>query len=442
MEESAASQPGAAQAPRPRRPERQQIVLRRALALGGGLIVLILIVLGVKGCLDARAHRALSDYARNVTQIVEETNKTSKDFFGKLAEPGELSVTDFVEAVNADRSAMESYASRVDGLSAPGDMGKAQSSLEIVYDLRSGAMDEIANEMSTALANVGAEKATKVIANQMEKLLASDVVYASVVRPEIDRVLADNGIEGDDVPESVFLPEGTKWLDEATISRRARGASAAATAGETGGVHGLGLLGTGIDGTALVAESSAAVSAEETPEVEVEVQNQGESTESGVTVSVTVSGGAPISETIDSIEPQETQTVVIPLTPAPTGTGRTRSRSRLGPRREHHQQQRSHLHGRIRIGTAGCEDRLPRSGGHLHRGRPARSGSRGRLRADARPPRSTTRSSPSNAARRSGRWFPSRTRSRGRCAPPSTRSPSRPARWRSSASTTIGCAPT
>ena len=53
------------------------------------LIVLILIVLGVKGCLDARANRALSDYARNVTQIVEETEQTSKAFFGKLSDPGE-----------------------------------------------------------------------------------------------------------------------------------------------------------------------------------------------------------------------------------------------------------------------------------------------------------------------------------------------------------------
>src|SRR5690242_19977149 len=42
-----------------RRPERQQIMLRRALALVGGLVLLILVVLGVKGCLDARANREL-----------------------------------------------------------------------------------------------------------------------------------------------------------------------------------------------------------------------------------------------------------------------------------------------------------------------------------------------------------------------------------------------
>ena len=110
-----------------RRPERQQIMLRRVLALGGGLVVLILIVLGVKGCLDARAHRALSDYSRDVSQIVDETEQTSKTFFGKLEDPGSLSVTEFTAEVNADRSAMDNYASRVDGLSAPGDMGRAQT---------------------------------------------------------------------------------------------------------------------------------------------------------------------------------------------------------------------------------------------------------------------------------------------------------------------------
>ena len=294
-------------------------MLRRGLALGGGLLILILLVLGVKGCLDARAHRALSDYSRDVREIVEETQTTSKAFFDQLSNPGELSVTDYVEKVNADRSAMESYASRVDGLSAPGSMGSAQNALETVYDLRRGAMDEIAEEVSTALADVGAEKATKVITAQMSKLYGSDVVYASIVRPEINRVLGENGIEGDGVPASEFLPEGTKWLDESTVSSALGGVSGAET-GETEGVHGLGLIGTSIGGTPLVADSSVAVEAGGTPEVEVEVENQGESTESGVNVSVTVAGSSPVAETIDSIGPQETETIVIPLTPAPTGT--------------------------------------------------------------------------------------------------------------------------
>jgi hypothetical protein len=198
-------------------------------------------------------------------------------------------------------------------------MGKAQKALEFVFDLRAGAMDEIANEMSTALGEVGSQKAISVIAKQMQKLFASDVLYKAVVRPEINRVLAENGIEGDDVPESVVLPEGTKWLDPAAISSALGLVSGAGTGASTPGIHGLGLLGTSINGTSLASESTNAVAAEETPEVEVEVQNQGNSTENEVIVSAKVTGVGTLNQTISSIGAGETQTVVIPLTPTPKG---------------------------------------------------------------------------------------------------------------------------
>ena len=293
-------------------------MLRRLLALGAALVVLILIVLGVKGCLDARARGALSDYARNVEQIVNETNQTSKRFFEKLEDPGNLSVTEFTSEIEADRSAMVNYASRAEGLSAPGELSSAQHSLELVYVLRSSAMEQIANKVPTALGEAGAQKATAAIARQMQRLLAGDVIYESVTRPEINGKLADNGIEGDDVPKSTFLPDGTKWLDEAEVQSALGKVNGATTETTTGGVHGLGLLGVRIGETELVAEAPNAVVTEGTPEVEVEVQNQGESTENGITVVVIANGKETLGE-IASIEAGATGTAVVPLTPAPKG---------------------------------------------------------------------------------------------------------------------------
>jgi len=291
-------------------------MLRRGLALGGGLLLLILIVLGVKGCLDARAHSALSDYTRKVAEIVEGTEQTSKDFFKKLEDPGSSSVTDFVAGVDADRSAIDSYRSRVESLSAPGDMKRAQSNLELVYELRAGAMDQIAEKMPTALGDAGAEKAMGAIAKQMQKLLASDVVYEQVVRPEIDGVLANNGITDSDVPKSTVLPD-EKWLEESTVSD-ALGAISGNSGAATQGVHGLGLIGTSVNGSELVEGGATTVAGEEGVEVEVTVQNQGESTENGVTVSVTVEGNTLQGE-IDELGAGEEGTATIPLTPAPTG---------------------------------------------------------------------------------------------------------------------------
>ncbi|MFT3864795.1 MAG: CARDB domain-containing protein [Solirubrobacterales bacterium] len=293
-------------------------MLRRLLALGGALVVLILIVIGVKGCLDARARSALSDYARNVEQIVNETAQTSKSFFGKLENPEGLSVTEFEGQVNADSSAMDNYASRVEGLGAPGGMSGAQKSLELVYELRASAMDTIAKKMGTALGEAGAAKATASIANQMQKLLAADVLYESVTRPEINGKLADNGIEGDDVPKSTFLPEATKWLDEKEVESALASVSGSSTGSTSGGVHGLGLVATRIGETELTAEVANSVVTEGTPEVEVEVENQGESTENGITV-VVVADGTETTQTISTLEAGATGTAIVPLTPAPEG---------------------------------------------------------------------------------------------------------------------------
>ena len=291
-------------------------MLRRGLALGGGLILLILIVLGIKGCLDARANRELSDYARNVAQIVEETQQTSKAFFERLEDPGNASVTDFVDQVNADRSAMDTYAARIDDLGAPGDMSSAQANLELTYELRANAMDEIAEKMNTALGEAGAEKATEGIAKQMQKLLAADVVYEQVVRPEVDSVLASNGISDSDLPESTFLPD-EKWLEESTVSDALAAVSGGSTSSASG-VHGTELVGVVVNGTELVEGAPSTVAGEEGVEVEVQVQNQGESTESGVTVAVTYEGNTVKGE-IDELPVGEVGTALIPLTPPPSG---------------------------------------------------------------------------------------------------------------------------
>jgi len=82
-------------------------------------------------------------------------------------------------------------------------------------------------------------------------------------------------------------------------------------------VHGLELTGVSVNGTEL-GEETASVAAEETPEVEVTVENQGESTENSIGVTVVVDG-SEVQGSIESIGAGETGSVAIPLTPAPSG---------------------------------------------------------------------------------------------------------------------------
>lgn len=300
------------------------MLVRRAIALGAGLLVLILLVFGAKGCLDARKNRGLEDYANNVTQIVNETNTLGKSFLGRLSDPGELSVTEFTSEIQSDRSAMDGFLSRVEKLDTPGDMKAAQDSLTLVYQLRASAMDEISEKMSTALGDEGADRARRQIAGQMEVLAAADVLYNRVTRHQIDNTIASNGANAPAMPVSTFIPDPGDWITVEAIDDALGGVSGTTSTAdpEDGLTHGTGIdpaSSVTIGGNILSPDVTTTLPAGTEPSVEVTVQNQGGATENDVTVSVSVDGGSAIEESIPEIAPSSTGTATILLTPAPTG---------------------------------------------------------------------------------------------------------------------------
>lgn len=304
--------------------DRQQLMVRRAIALGAGLLVLILLVFGAKGCLDARKNRSLETYANNVTQIVNETNALGESFLGRLSDPGELSVTEFTSEIQSDRSAMDGFLSRVEKLDTPGDMTAAQDSLTLVYQLRASAMGTIADQMSTALGDEGADRARRQIAAMMEVLSAADVLYNRVTRHEIDNTIESNGANAPEMPRSTFIPNAEDWISVEAIDDALAGVSGSTSTEDPddGLVHGTGIdpaSSVTIGGVALSPDTTTTIPAGTSPTVDVSVQNQGTANESDVTVSVSVDGGSAIEESIPEIAAGATGTASIPLTPAPTG---------------------------------------------------------------------------------------------------------------------------
>jgi hypothetical protein len=55
---------------------------RRLIALGVGALVVVLLLLAVKGCLNARKERGFENYASDLSSIVVNSNQLSAEFFG------------------------------------------------------------------------------------------------------------------------------------------------------------------------------------------------------------------------------------------------------------------------------------------------------------------------------------------------------------------------
>ena|SRR5215210_602613 len=298
-------------------PDRQrQIMARRAIGVAVLVVLLILIVLGIRGCLDARKERSFENYVSDLGTYAAQSKQLSDDFFGRLNNPGNLSPLSFKAEIAADRGTAESLLNNVESLDTPDELNSAQSELDLTFQLRRDGLAGISDQVATALGKEGSTDAVDSITNYMQYFLASDVLYDRA-RAQIDAVLQDQGID-ETAPESTFLPEPiTDWLDPLKVSEKLTTVVGSRQA--TSGVHGLGLLQTTIAGTVLSSDTPTTISGEVT-EIDVDVQNQGDAEEADVTVTAELTGGTETisgEATIPRIGPGETQTAKVKLDSSP-----------------------------------------------------------------------------------------------------------------------------
>lgn len=309
---------------------KQQARVRQAGLLLGAIVLLILIVIAFRGCLDARKDRSFQNYVSDLSSITAENEQLSSSFFDRLegksgGQPGDVS---FQAEVDGDKGTAQGLLDRAEGLDAPDDIKGAQEQVVLSFELRHDALEGISAQLSGLSAGgKEAEKAQKAIYTQMKVLSASDILYARA-KDQIEQGLEDNDVTVDEgVPDSKFLPDSPDYLDPA-VTADAFGGVAGSTEGGTsdasckddGETHGLGL----VDGSTLLQPSGTALvnggtvtAVSGDNEIEVAVQNQGTADESNINVDVSSDSGISESATIDQIAAGETQTVKVPLQPAP-----------------------------------------------------------------------------------------------------------------------------
>jgi hypothetical protein len=274
-------------------PQRQYLV-RRVIALGVGVLILILLLLAIRGCLNARKERGFENYARDLDAVVAESNQLSRTFFTRLEEPERnQSELDLSGQVSGDRNTAEGLLSRVEGLDTPGELEGAQDELVQAFELRRDGLAGIADQLPTALGNNSSE-AMNAIVGDMREFLASDVLYARA-RADIIEVLDSEGIAAE-VEQSVFLPDPIEqWFDPVQLTTIITSA-----AGEQPNcnVCGTELLSTTLNpgGTTLTPDSLNTITLEDTPEIDVEVQNGGDGEVNGLVVSYELTGAAEVIE--------------------------------------------------------------------------------------------------------------------------------------------------
>jgi hypothetical protein len=258
------------------------------------VILLLIIIFGVKGCLNTASESALKDYNRNVAAIVSDSDNQVMAPFFKLLSGGTAGAAagDLQVQINQIRLAAEEDGKRANELDVPSEMRDAQQNLALTLNLRSGALTKIAELLPKAQGTgQAAETATNEIAGQMQAFLASDVVYSQRTAPLIKQALDGAGITGQTIEQSQSLP-GYTWLAPSTVAAAIGGQAGTGTADGAiaPGLHGHAITSTTVAGTELQPSPAAnKVTATAPLAVTVKLLNGGESDEKNVTVTVTLS---------------------------------------------------------------------------------------------------------------------------------------------------------
>jgi CARDB len=302
-------------------------MMRRLMAAGAGLLVLVLLVLLVKGCRDSARKQSFRDYFRSVDGLVQQSNQESRALFGLLTKPGTQSSVQLATNVNGYRGEAAQLVDRAKSLDHPDELKGAHQYLIATLELRLEGIAGIADQLQTALADAGQEDAIKRIAVYMRNFVGSDVLYTEKVVPGLRRGAKAEGVDQEvTIPKSHFITD-LGWLSAATVGDRIGRIRSGGSGGPAApGVHGTGLGTVTVKPGGQTLSQGGAIDIKAAPNLsfDVQVMNQGENDESDVPVKVSITGaGKPlvVQQRLPSIAAGQSKTVSIPLAAAPP-TGR------------------------------------------------------------------------------------------------------------------------
>ena len=310
--------------------------MRRAIAVGGGLLVLLLLFFGIRGCQASQKEQGFKDYVRDAEELVAESDQQSTALFDLLENPGNSEV-DFTSNINGSNVQAEQLVDRAKSLDVPDQLKGAHNRLEDTLEFRRDGLDGIASVAATGTdTGDGATGATgeetdpnKQIAAQMQSFLTSDVIYSQRFLPDLLSTIEGEDLDQDvPVPASLtdletiqFLPD-IQWLEPSFVSDNLGAIGSSTDEPATPGLHGngLGTVTVQPSGTQLAEGTTAQIPFTEDVSFDIEIADQGDQPEADVVVSVEIAGsGEPIQleETLDAINPGESKVVNVPLAETP-----------------------------------------------------------------------------------------------------------------------------
>jgi archaellum component FlaF (FlaF/FlaG flagellin family) len=287
------------------------------------VVVVILIAVGIHSCEVSQRNTALKDYANSVASLIQRSDQTGSNLFSELSGAGGASnVPQLQTQLNQTTDDAGHQLSNVKGLSVPDEMKGAQRNLLLVFAMRHDALMRIAGNIQQTTSKSSSGDAVNTIAAEMGRLYASDVIYKDYAAPDIAAALNGVGISttgpnAQPISGGQFVQD-VQWLTPSFVASKLGATIPPARGKPAPGIHGHRMISCSVSGTALVPGGTNTLPASPPPTFSCTFQNDGQNTETDVTVKVQVSGTSVSGQAVQSqTMPGQQYTVNVSLNSSP-----------------------------------------------------------------------------------------------------------------------------
>jgi hypothetical protein len=269
-------------------------MIRRAIAAGVILVVLILIIVFVHSCQQSARISALKDYANNVASLEKQSVQTGSTFFRQLQSgtSAGASAQTIENQINDTRVQAQSQFAAARRLNVPDEMKAPQQNLLQTLQMRLDGIGNIATQIQPAFGKTVSKDALNRIAAEMARFYASDVLYKDYAVPLMVSQLrsagiAVGGINGIPIEGGQFLTN-LGWLTPTTVATLLNTSVSTPGGKPTPGTHGHSLDSVSVNGTTLQPNASNTLPRTPTPTFTFHFTNSGQNTEHNVVLKILI----------------------------------------------------------------------------------------------------------------------------------------------------------
>jgi hypothetical protein len=300
----------------PRPPVRPPTGLTPLLRLIGlisfAILIVLLLVVWINGCREDQRKDSYKNYVEKVGTYATESQRLGQRFNTLLTTRG-TKESEVESELSGLATSQDQIANRARDLDPPGRLRKQHAHMLDAFDLRTNGLKGMAEAFRTSTATKSANVAGAELAVQMQRFVASDVIWEDLFKEPTKSELDNLDVTGVNVPASVFLrnPDIATTASMKSVWQRIHGAA-------TGGINceprGTGIVSTKVlpSGKELSTETTNTIQLSTDLTFSVTIRNSGCAQEVGLKVRLTIQQSPkPITaqKTIDLIDRGDEQTV-------------------------------------------------------------------------------------------------------------------------------------